>query len=138
MAAGAHDARRHPDADGCEQARGTEHRPDRVAGGGEAAVEQDQHEGDDAHGLGERHVVEADPRQAVVADDHPDAQEYQEAGHLKTLRQAGPDQPGQEQTGAGEQDGIGGEVRVHGEAGVGVPSSLAANRRVAAGNPRFV
>jgi hypothetical protein len=29
-------------------------------------------------------------------------------------------------------------VRVHGEAGVGVPPSLAANRRVAAGNPRFV
>ena len=54
--------------------------PDLAPARGQAALEQDQRQGDDADAAGELVVAEADPPDPVGPEGHADAQEQQQAG----------------------------------------------------------
>jgi hypothetical protein len=61
--------------------RGQQDRPDLDEARGQAALEQDQRERDDADRLRHLVVVEGQPAQPVGAQEHADAEEEHEAGH---------------------------------------------------------
>jgi hypothetical protein len=77
-----------------------------VAGRGQAAFEQDDHEGDDGDGLGQLGVVEAHEREAVVTDEHAQAEEQEQAGDAQPAGQAA------EYDADGEEHGPAQQVRV--------------------------
>ena len=63
--------------------RRPQHRPDLVEARGQAALEQDQRERDDADRPRQLVVVELDPAGAVRADHHPEPEEEDQAGHAQ-------------------------------------------------------
>ena len=93
-------------ADGRQRGRGAEHRPDLRPAGGQAALEEDQDEGDRAQGAGQLGVVEVDPADPLRAGEHPEPEEEQQAGDPDPVGEQRPDDAGGEQ-GAGDEDQLG-------------------------------
>ena len=91
-------------ADHRQADRGPQHRPDLAPAGGQAALEQDQRERDDADRLGELEVGEVDPAEPVGADEHADAEEQHEAGQPQAPRHQGRGERRREQR-SGDEDG---------------------------------
>ena len=83
--------------------RRAQHGPDLLEAAGEAALEQDHRDGDDARLARELEVVELDPAQAVGADQHPEAEHQHEAGQAETARREGGRETRRQQE-AGEQE----------------------------------
>ena len=96
--------RRDHHADGRQQRRRAEHQPERRDPRAQAAVEQDQRQGDRADEVGEAEVGEADAERAVLAGDHADHEEDEQQRSAEPRRQQAGQDPDQHQGGA-EQDG---------------------------------
>ena len=110
-------------ADGRQRCRGSQHRADLRPAGGEAALEQDQDEGDRPQGARELGVVEVDPADPLRAGEHPEPEEQQQAGDPDPVGEERPDDAGGEE-GAGDEDQLGVMLSHRNYA----PSSAAARR----------
>jgi hypothetical protein len=72
--------------EGREGDRGPQHRADLVEAAGQAALEEDQRQRDDADLARELEVGEVDPARAVGADQHPEREDEHEARHPHAAR----------------------------------------------------
>ena len=93
-------------ADRRQRDRGPEHRADLAPAGGQPALEQDQDQADRPQGPGQLGVVELDPADPLGADQHPEAEEEEQAGDADPVGHLGGGDPGREQE-AGDQDQVG-------------------------------
>ena len=93
-------------ADRRQRGRGAEHRADLRPARGQAALEEDQDQGDRAQRAGQLGVVELDPADALGAGQHPEAEEEQQARDPHPVGEQRAGDPGGEQ-GAGDQDQLG-------------------------------
>ena len=64
------------------ESAGPQDRPDLAPAGGEPALEQDQDQADRPERPGQLGVVEVDPADPLRPDEHPEAEEEQQAGDL--------------------------------------------------------
>ena len=76
-------------ADRRHRGGGAEHRADLPPAGGQAALEEDQDEGDRAQGAGQLDVVELDPADPLRAGQHAEAEEEQQAGDADAVGEQG-------------------------------------------------
>ena len=97
IAANAGDRSRADRGEHREHQPGPQHGPDLGEARDQAALEEDGRQGDDPHPARELVVVELDPPGAVRADDHPEAQEEEEAGHAEAPGEQGGGQRGGQQ-----------------------------------------
>ena len=93
-------------ADRRQRGGGAEHGADLRPARGQAALEEDQDEGDRAQRPGQLGVVELDPADPLGAGEHAEAEEEQQAGDPDPVGEQGADDAGGEQ-GAGDQDQLG-------------------------------
>ena len=90
-------------ADGRERDGGAEHGADLVPAGGQTTLEQDQDEADRPQGPGQLGVVEVDAADALGADQHPEAEEEQQARDAYAVGDLRRGEAGGEQE-AGDED----------------------------------
>ena len=96
----------HRGADRRQRGRRAEHRPDLRPAGGQAALEEDQHEGDRTQRAGQLGVVELDPADALRAGQHAQPEEEQQPRDANAVGEQRADDARGEQ-GPGDEDQLG-------------------------------